>query len=128
MRLFPADTKLEFIKLWANTSASAYMLHTDVPHVTPSHLVLLGTIEIDVIVGYSLLFCSFVAGFLAGAVSRSMTAPFDRLSLVLRAGGTVHAGKGLVGAFQSLVKVGGVRSLWRGNGVNVIQVSTAVEI
>jgi hypothetical protein len=42
MRLFPADTKKEFIELWASTSASAYMLHTDAPHVTPSHLVLIG--------------------------------------------------------------------------------------
>jgi hypothetical protein len=40
--IFPADTKLEFIQLWAQSSASSFLLHDDKPMTTPAHLVLIG--------------------------------------------------------------------------------------
>jgi len=63
------------------------------------------------------------AGFSAGVISRSITAPFDRLSICLRAGGTIHANhSSLIGTLRSMVRAAGVKSLWRGNGVNCVQV------
>lgn len=64
-----------------------------------------------------------IAGFIAGVISRSLTAPFDRLSICMRAGHTIHHGhESLYATLKSMVKAAGVRSLWRGNGVNCIQV------
>jgi solute carrier family 25 phosphate transporter 23/24/25/41 len=65
-----------------------------------------------------------LAGFIAGVISRTITAPFDRLSICMRAGYTIHQGNSgsIIGTLQSMVRNAGVRSLWRGNGVNCIQV------
>lgn len=65
-----------------------------------------------------------LAGFIAGVISRSITAPFDRLSICMRAGYTIHQGNqgSILGTLQSMVRNAGLKSLWRGNGVNCIQV------
>ncbi|XP_064649161.1 calcium-binding mitochondrial carrier protein SCaMC-2-like isoform X2 [Lineus longissimus] len=64
-----------------------------------------------------------VSGGAAGAVSRTCTAPLDRLKVLLQ----VHASKtnnlGIVTGFKSMLKEGGVKSLWRGNGINVIKIA-----
>jgi len=63
-----------------------------------------------------------VAGGVAGAVSRTSTAPLDRLKVFLQ----VHGGrKGftLVEAITYMLKEGGVKGLWRGNFVNVIKIA-----
>ncbi|KAJ5527007.1 hypothetical protein N7513_011166 [Penicillium frequentans] len=64
----------------------------------------------------------FVAGGIAGVVSRTATAPLDRLKMVppLAAAGT--ASKTLVVALKELWKAGGIRSLFAGNGLNVVKV------
>lgn len=92
-----------------------------------------------------------VAGGGAGAASRTCTAPLDRLkvlmqvdplrSIVLDSGGLdrgprglrtvvfsqVHASKNnsvrIGGGFAQMIQEGGVRSLWRGNGINVIKIA-----
>lgn len=80
--LFPADTERDLIRLWQNSAALSFMLYNDAPKQQTSTSILL-------------------AGFIAGAVSRTCTAPFDRLSLVLRAGNTVHHGSSsLLGALK----------------------------
>ncbi|KAK6835421.1 hypothetical protein RU639_002217 [Aspergillus parasiticus] len=82
----------------------------------------------------------FIAGGIAGAVSRTATAPLDRLKVYLiaqtgaksaavcaakdgaplRAAG--NASKSLADAIKELWRAGGIRSLFAGNGLNVLKV------
>jgi len=82
----------------------------------------------------------FVAGGIAGMVSRTATAPLDRLKVYLIAqvspketidkaikqGSPVtavrHFGQNLVDACKDLWRAGGIRSLFAGNGLNVVKV------
>lgn len=82
----------------------------------------------------------FVAGGIAGVVSRTATAPLDRLKVYLIAQSGVNKGavraakegatlkaagsasKTLVNAVKDLWRAGGIRSLFAGNGLNVIKV------
>uniref|UniRef100_A0A673NL97 Calcium-binding mitochondrial carrier protein SCaMC-3-like n=1 Tax=Sinocyclocheilus rhinocerous TaxID=307959 RepID=A0A673NL97_9TELE len=62
-----------------------------------------------------------VAGAMAGAVSRTGTAPLDRLKVFLQVHGS--SGVGLLGSLRGMVQEGGLRSLWRGNGINVLKIA-----
>lgn len=99
-----------------------------------------------------------VAGAAAGAVSRTGTAPLDRLKVFMqvkevqekRHGGVnrcacdtvvlstpvftlqVHSSKanriGLIGGFRQMIVEGGLTSLWRGNGINVLKIAPETAI
>ncbi|XP_077504353.1 calcium-binding mitochondrial carrier protein SCaMC-2-like isoform X1 [Amblyomma americanum] len=62
-----------------------------------------------------------VAGGVAGAVSRTCTAPLDRLKVFLQVRGkefqSIHQ------CLRHMLQEGGVGSLWRGNGINVIKIA-----
>ncbi|KAL8692602.1 MAG: hypothetical protein Q9218_002418 [Villophora microphyllina] len=82
----------------------------------------------------------FLAGGIAGVVSRTATAPLDRLKVYLIAQTSVkdeaikaatsgapvqaakHASRPLVEASKTLWRMGGIRSLFAGNGLNVVKV------
>lgn len=63
-----------------------------------------------------------VAGGVAGAISRTCTAPLDRLKVMLQ----VHGGRkklGIVECMRYMIREGGLKGLWRGNGINVIKIA-----
>ncbi|CAF4109534.1 unnamed protein product [Rotaria sp. Silwood2] len=64
---------------------------------------------------------NFIAGGTAGAISRTATAPFDRLKIIMQyLGSRQHMT--VISGFRYLINEGGVKSLWRGNGVNVLKI------
>uniref|UniRef100_A0A672ZXX1 Solute carrier family 25 member 23b n=1 Tax=Sphaeramia orbicularis TaxID=375764 RepID=A0A672ZXX1_9TELE len=64
-----------------------------------------------------------VAGAMAGAVSRTGTAPLDRLKVFLQVHGSSSRGINLWSGLRGMVQEGGVFSLWRGNGINVLKIA-----
>ncbi|KAK2838092.1 hypothetical protein Q5P01_015304 [Channa striata] len=64
-----------------------------------------------------------VAGGAAGAVSRSCTAPLDRLKVMMQVYGSRTTNMCIMSGLTQMIKEGGMRSLWRGNGVNVIKIA-----
>lgn len=63
-----------------------------------------------------------MAGGVAGAVSRTSTAPVDRLKVLLQAHASRSNNLGMLTGFQHMLDEGGVMSLWRGNGINVLKI------
>ncbi|KAJ8981203.1 hypothetical protein NQ317_014847 [Molorchus minor] len=60
------------------------------------------------------------AGGVAGAVSRTCTAPLDRLKVFLQ----VQPSKQKISeCFSYMLKEGGMTGLWRGNGINVLKIA-----
>ena len=60
---------------------------------------------------------------MAGCVSRSATAPLDRLKVTMQAHGAKAANYGIINTIKYMVNEGGLSSLWRGNGVNCIKIA-----
>ncbi|XP_037081671.1 calcium-binding mitochondrial carrier protein SCaMC-1-B-like [Pollicipes pollicipes] len=63
-----------------------------------------------------------LAGGVAGAVSRTATAPLDRLKVFLQVHGKSHFCS-IQHCLRHMLNEGGVRSLWRGNGINVLKIA-----
>ncbi|XP_026077800.1 calcium-binding mitochondrial carrier protein SCaMC-3 isoform X2 [Carassius auratus] len=69
-----------------------------------------------------------MAGAVAGSVSRTGTAPLDRLKVFLQVHGQ-SSDKGTVWrGLHAMVKEGGLTALWRGNGINVLKIAPETAI
>lgn len=62
-----------------------------------------------------------IAGGIAGSVSRTCTAPLDRIKIFLQVRGSEF--NGLRHCFLHMIQEGGVKSMWRGNGINVLKIA-----
>ncbi|XP_020287656.1 calcium-binding mitochondrial carrier protein SCaMC-2-A isoform X2 [Pseudomyrmex gracilis] len=62
-----------------------------------------------------------VSGSIAGTVSRTCTAPLDRVKVYLQVHGTRHCN--IMSCFRYMLREGGILSLWRGNGINVLKIA-----
>ncbi|KAM4603294.1 mitochondrial adenyl nucleotide antiporter SLC25A23 [Polymixia lowei] len=69
-----------------------------------------------------------MAGAMAGSVSRTGTAPLDRLKVFLQVHGSAPGKGNALSSFQAMIKEGGLGSLWRGNGVNVLKIAPETAI
>ncbi|GMT31572.1 hypothetical protein PFISCL1PPCAC_22869 [Pristionchus fissidentatus] len=64
-----------------------------------------------------------VAGAIAGTMSRTSTAPLDRVKVYLQVHAS-HTNKlNVFSAVKLLHAEGGIKSFWRGNGVNVVKIA-----
>jgi solute carrier family 25 phosphate transporter 23/24/25/41 len=63
---------------------------------------------------------TFVAGAVAGGVSRTTTAPLDRLKLLYQAGRS--KGHSILSGLRGIYLEGGWMGFWRGNGTNVVKI------
>lgn len=70
----------------------------------------------------SLWWRHLVAGGAAGAVSRTCTAPLDRLKCMLMVHGSRTNNMRFGEVMRHMLEEGGVRSLWRGNAINVVKI------
>ncbi|KAA8592449.1 calcium-binding mitochondrial carrier protein SCaMC-2-A [Etheostoma spectabile] len=70
-----------------------------------------------------MLWRHLVAGGGAGAVSRTFTAPLDRLKVMMQVYGSRTNNMCIMTGMMQMIKEGGVKSLWRGNGVNIIKIA-----
>ncbi|TRY83624.1 hypothetical protein DNTS_022103 [Danionella cerebrum] len=70
-----------------------------------------------------MLWRHLVAGGVAGAVSRTCTAPLDRLKVLMQVHSSRINAMGIAGGFTQMIREGGLRSLWRGNGINVVKIA-----
>lgn len=61
-----------------------------------------------------------LAGGIAGAVSRTCTAPLDRLKVFLQVNPTRE---NMSKCLAKMISEGGIGGLWRGNGINVIKIA-----
>ncbi|KAI9361216.1 mitochondrial carrier domain-containing protein [Zopfochytrium polystomum] len=65
----------------------------------------------------------FLAGGLAGAVSRTATAPLDRMRVLLQTGtGNWSSSRAFVDGVKRIYQQGGIASFFRGNGLNVLKI------
>lgn len=63
----------------------------------------------------------FLSGGIAGAISRTATAPLDRLKVILQASQGSNS-PGIIQGLKDIYKEGGARAFFRGNGTNVIKI------
>ncbi|XP_056135518.1 mitochondrial adenyl nucleotide antiporter SLC25A23-like [Lampris incognitus] len=69
-----------------------------------------------------------MAGAMAGSISRTGTAPLDRLKVFLQVHGSTLGKQNVLSGLRAMVTEGGLGSLWRGNGINVLKIAPETAI
>lgn len=62
------------------------------------------------------------SGAIAGAVSRTMTAPIERIKVLLQTNNKHYGDKGFLRCFQYMYEKEGMIGFFKGNGANVFRV------
>lgn len=83
--------------------------------------------EVKKVSGGAGAFSTLLAGAIAGAVSRTVTAPLDRLKVLLQANATSRE-HGIVQSLFEIRKEGGWTAYFRGNGTNVVKIAPETAI
>jgi solute carrier family 25 phosphate transporter 23/24/25/41 len=65
---------------------------------------------------------AFLAGGISGALSRTVTAPIDRLRVYLQVAVKPEAGSALVAAARTIYSEAGIISFWKGNMLNILKI------
>jgi len=65
---------------------------------------------------------TFISGGICGAISRTATAPADRVKVLFQSG-AMEKGAGIAETVRAILGEGGLRAFWRGNGANVIKIA-----
>jgi solute carrier family 25 phosphate transporter 23/24/25/41 len=68
-------------------------------------------------------FQALSSGAFAGAVSRSITSPLERLKVMKQVQAHTDKYHGIVGALVKMYREEGLRSFWKGNGTNVVRIA-----
>ncbi|XP_067828522.1 mitochondrial adenyl nucleotide antiporter SLC25A24-like [Heptranchias perlo] len=63
-----------------------------------------------------------IAGGTAGGVSRTVTAPFDRLRVLMQVYSTRQNKMKISSGLRAMIAEGGISSMWRGNLTNIIKI------
>ena len=71
----------------------------------------------------TVLLSKVYSGSIAGGVSRTLTAPIDRLKTLMQAAPPGQAGGGLVDGMRAIYREGGLPAFFRGNSVNVMKIA-----
>ena len=72
---------------------------------------------------FGALVSKLYSGGVAGAVSRTLTAPIDRVKMVMQAQPAGAANEGMVATATRIFREGGVPAFFRGNNVNVLKIA-----
>lgn len=76
----------------------------------------------------SVLAAKLYSGSIAGGISRTLTAPIDRLKMVMQATPPGKASGGMIAAARRIWMEGGVAAFFRGNSVNVLKIAPETSI
>jgi solute carrier family 25 phosphate transporter 23/24/25/41 len=66
---------------------------------------------------------SLTAGAIAGAVSRTLTSPLERLKVMKQVQSSGDAYHGIVSALRKMYREEGLKAYWKGNGTNVARIA-----
>eukprot|EP01083_Nonionella_stella_P016161 45187_1 len=65
---------------------------------------------------------TFISGAICGALSRTATAPADRIKVMFQSG-ALDSSATIADTISNILNEGGIKSFWRGNGTNVIKIA-----